>query len=93
MEIAQRLLKYFNYEVYQLSFNEGIATNILEISTTQNNPIIQNSPNLVESFYSKSDNQHMYKLVFKTKNDLNNFLQDVSKDENTITYKTSSIVN
>jgi hypothetical protein len=93
MELAQRLMKYFNYEIYQLSFNEGIATNVLEISTSKKNPSIQESLNLVESFYSKSDNQYMYKLIFKTKNDLNKFLQDVSEDENTITYKTSSIVN
>jgi len=93
MELAQRLMKYFNYEIYQLSFNEGIATNVLEISTSKKNPLIQESLNLVESFYSKSDNQYMYKLIFKTKNDLNKFLQDVSEDENTITYKTSSIVN
>ena len=93
MEIAQRIMKYFNYEIYQLSFNEGIATNILEISTSKRNLIMQDSPNLIESFYSKSDNQYMYKLVFKTKNDLNEFLKEVSDNEDTITYKTSSIVN
>ena len=85
--------KYFNYEIYQLSFNEGIATNMLEISTSKSNLIMQDSPNLVESYYSKSDNQYMYKLVFKTKNDLNEFLMEVSDNEDTITYKTSSIVN
>ena len=93
MEIAQRFMKYFNYEIYQLSFNEGIATNVLEISTSKKNQQIQESPNLVESFYSKSDNHHMYKLVFKNKDDLNKLLQQVAEDENTITYKTSSIVN
>ena len=93
MEIAQRIMKYFNYEIYQLSFNEGIATNMLEISTSKSNLIMQDSPNLVESYYSKSDNQYMYKLVFKTKNDLNEFLKEVSDNEDTITYKTSSIVN
>ena len=93
MEIAQRIMKYFNYEIYKLSFNEGIANNVLEISTSKSNLIMQDSPNLVESFYSKSDNQYMYKLVFKTKNDLNEFLKGVSDNDDTITYKTSSIVN
>ena len=93
MEIAQRIMKYFNYEIYQLSFNEGIANNILEISTSKSNLEIQNSPNLVESFYSKSDNHYMYKLVFKNKNDLNKFLKEFSDNDDTITYKTSSIVN
>ena len=93
MEIAQRVMKYFNYEIYQLSFNEGIATNVLEVSTSQKNQLIQESLNLVESFYSKSDKQFMYKLVFKNKDDLNKFLKQISEDETTITYKTSSIVN
>ena len=86
-------MKYFKYEVYQLSFNEGIATNVLEVSTSKKNLSIQDSLNLVESFYSKSDNEYFYKLVFKTKDELNEFLQKISEDENTITYKTSSIVN
>ena len=93
IEILQLLMKYFNYQLYQLSFNEGIAKNVLEISTSKKNSKIQESLNLVESFYSRSDNQFMYKLVFKSKDDLNNFLQNVAEDENTITYKTSSIVN
>jgi len=93
VELAQKLMKYFKYEVYQLSFNEGIATNVLEVSTSKKNLSIQDSLNLVESFYSKSDNQYFYKLVFKTKDELNEFLQKISEDENTITYKTSSIVN
>lgn len=93
IEILQFLMKYFNYQLYQLSFNEGIAKNVLEISTSKKNSKIQENSNLVESFYSKSDNQFMYKLVFRSKDDLNNFLQNVAEDENTITYKTSSIVN
>ena len=93
VELAQKLMKYFKYEVYQLSFNEGIATNVLEVSTSKKNLSIQDSLNLVESFYSKSDNEYFYKLVFKTKDELNEFLQKISEDENTITYKTSSIVN
>ena len=93
IEILQFLMKYFNFQLYQHSFNEGIAKNVLEISTSKKNSKIQESSNLVESFYSKSDNQYMYKLVFKTKNDLNEFLKGVSDNDDTITYKTSSIVN
>ena len=93
VEIFQRILKYFKFELYQLSFNEGIATNVLEISTRKKNILIQDSLNLVESFYSKSDNQYWYKLVFKSKDDLSKFLQEISEDENTISYKTSSVVN
>ena len=93
MEIIQRLMKYFNYELYQISFNEGIANNVLEISTNKKDSEIQENLNLVESFYSKSDKQFMFKLVFKNKSDLNNFLKNVADKDSTITYKTSSIIN
>ena len=93
MEIIQRLMKYFNYELYQISFNEGIANNVLEISTNKKDSEIQENVNLVESFYSKSDKQFMFKLVFKNKSDLNDFLKNVADKDSTITYKTSSIIN
>ena len=93
MEITQRLMKYFNYELYQISFNEGIANNVLEISTNKKDSEIQENLNLVESFYSKSDKQFMFKLVFKNKSDLNDFLKNVADKDSTITYKTSSIIN
>ena len=67
--------------------------NTKSILLRKKNILIQDSLNLVESFYSKSDNQYWYKLVFKTKDDLNKLLQEISEDENTITYKTSSLVN
>ena len=41
VELVQKLMKYFKYEVYQLSFNEGIATNVLEVSTSKKNLSIQ----------------------------------------------------
>ena len=92
MEIIQRLMKYFNYELYQISFNEGISNNVLEISTNKKDSEIQENLNLVESFYSKSDKQFMFKLVFKNKSDLNDFLKNVADKDSTITYKTSSII-
>ena len=86
-------MKYFNYELYQISFNEGISNNVLEISTNKKDSEIQENVNLVESFYSKSDKQFMFKLVFKNKSDLNDFLKNVADKDSTITYKTSSIIN
>ena len=93
IEISQYFGKFFNYKIFQLSFNEGVSNNILEISSTIKNKKIQENKNLVESYYSKSDNLYSYKLVFEKKDDLDKFLNDVSEDDSTITYKTSSVVN
>ena len=54
---------------------------------------IQENKNLVESYYSKTENLYSFKLVFKNKSDLDKFLKEVYEDDSTINYKTSSIVN
>ena len=93
IEIFQYFGKFFNFQIFQLSFNEGVSNNILEITSSKKNMKIQNNKNLVESYYSKSENLYSFKLVFKNKNDLDQFLKNVSEDDSTITYKTSSIIN
>ena len=93
IEAFQFFAKYFNLKIFQTSFNEGVSNNVLEISSSKKNMKIQENTNLVESYYSKSENLYSFKLVFKNKNELDKFLKDVSEDDSTITYKTSSLVN
>ena len=80
-------------KIFQTSFNEGVSNNVLEISSSKKNMKIQENTNLVESYYSKTENLYSFKLVFKNKKELDQFLKDVSEDDSTITYKTSSLVN
>ena len=93
IEFFQYLGKFLNFKIFQLSFNEGISNNILEISSKKKNMKIQENKNLVESYYSKTENLYSFKLVFKNKRDLDQFLKEVCEDDSTINYKTSSIVN
>jgi hypothetical protein len=93
IEVFQYLGKFLNFKIFQLSFNEGISNNILEISSNKKNMKIQENKNLVESYYSKTENLYSFKLVFKNKRDLDQFLKEVCEDDSTINYKTSSIVN
>ena len=93
IEIFQYLGKFLNFKIFQVSFNEGISNNILEISSNKKNMKIQENKNLVESYYSKTENLYSFKLVFKNKGDLDQFLKVIYEDDSTINYKTSSIVN
>ena len=93
IEIFQYLGKFLNFKIFQVSFNEGISNNILEISSNKKNTKIQENKNLVESYYSKTENLYSFKLVFKNKRDLDQFLKEIHEDDSTINYKTSSIVN
>tara|TARA_Y100000590_G_scaffold433450_1_gene550521 strand:+ start:2099 stop:2734 length:636 start_codon:yes stop_codon:yes gene_type:complete len=93
IEFAQKILKKFGINLYQISFNEGITNNVLEISASEKIERIQNNPNLIESYYSQSDHKWEYKLVFKKKSEIDLFLNEISKESKIITYKTSSVIN
>ena len=93
IEFVQKVLKNFGISLYQISFNEGITNNILEISAKEKIETIQSNSNLIESYYSKDDQKWDYKLVFKHKTEMDSFLKETSKQNKIITYKTSSVIN
>ena len=93
IEFVQKVLKNFGISLYQISFNEGITNNILEISAKEKIETIQSNSNLIESYYSKDDQKWDYKLVFKHKTEMDSFLKETSKQSKIITYKTSSVIN
>ena len=93
IEFVQKVLKNFGISLYQISFNEGITNNILEISAKEKIETIQSNSNLIESYYSKDDQKWDYKLVFKHKTEMDSFLKETSKQNNIITNKTSSVIN
>jgi len=93
IEFVQKILKKFGINLYQLSFNEGITNNILEISSKEKIETVHNNSNLIESYYSKEDQKWEYKLVFKQKKEMDLFLNEISKESKVITYKTSSVIN
>ena len=80
IEAFQFFAKYFNLKIFQTSFNEGVSNNVLEISSSKKNMKIQENTNLVESYYSKSENLYSFKLVFKNKNEHNSAIKTKSKN-------------
>ena len=93
IEFFQKIFKYFGSSLNQISFNEGITNNILEISAEAEIKVLQTSVNLIESYFSKVDQKWEYKLVFKKKSELDLFLSEVSKESKISSYKTSSVIN
>ena len=89
IEFFQSLAKKFGFSIYQLSFNEGVANNIVEISSNEKIENIAQSSNLLSSFYSEDTKVWEYKLAFKNKPDLNIFLKEISENKKIISYRTS----
>jgi len=93
IEFIQKIAKKFGFNLYQLSFSEGISNNIVEVTTKEKINEIDMNSNLINSFFLKSENQWEYKLVFKNKNDMDTFINEISNNEEIISYKTSSAIN
>ena len=93
IEIIQKVAEKFGLNLYQLSFSEGISNYIVELSSSEKIDEIDNNDNLINSFFSKSDKQWEYKLVFKSKKEMDDFVNKISSNSKIITYKTSSAIS
>lgn len=93
IEIIQKVAEKFGLNLYQLSFSEGISNYIVELSSSEKIDEIDNNDNLINSFFSKSDKQWEYKLVFKSKKEMDDFVNKISSNNKIITYKTSSAIS
>ena len=93
IEIIQKVAEKFGLNLYQLSFSEGISNYIVELSSSEKIDEIDVNDNLINSFFSKSDKQWEYKLVFKSKKEMDDFVNKISTNNKIITYKTSSAIS
>ena len=93
IEIIQKVAEKFGLNLYQLSFSEGISNYIVELSSSEKIDEIDSNDNLINSFFSKSDKQWEYKLVFKSKKEMDDFVNKISTNNKIITYKTSSAIS
>ena len=93
IEIIQKVAEKFGLNLYQLSFSEGISNYIVELSSSEKIDEIDSNDNLINSFFSKSDKQWEYKLVFKSKKEMDDFVDKISSNNKIITYKTSSAIS
>ena len=93
IEIIQKVAEKFGLNLYQLSFSEGISNYIVELSSSEKIDDIDNNNKLINSFFSKSDSQWEYKLVFKNKNEMDVFVKKISTNNKVISYKTSSAIS
>lgn len=77
------LQKYFNKNdggsFYNISFSEGIEYNQIEIISSLKIDIIENNKHLKSSIHNSETNEYCYRLSFESKNQLNNFKNDIDR--------------
>ena len=82
VKIVQRINQKFGKSFYNVSFNEGIVHNSIEVFAKEKIELIEKSNNLVSSHNNTSKNEIIYRLTFENKNELNEFKKKIEESKN-----------
>ena len=77
VKLVQRIYNKFGKSFYNVSFNEGVALNSVEVFAKEKINLIEDSNNLVSSFNDSSQNEIVYRLTFGSKNELGEFKKKI----------------
>ena len=82
VKIVQKIYQKFGKSFYNLSFNEGIATNSIEVFAKKKIDLIENDNNLISLYNDTIQGEIVYRLTFDNKNQLNSFKKKIEGMEN-----------
>ena len=78
------LKKFFSRPFYNVSFNEGMSLNTIEIYSSKSMEDIKKNQNIKNMVVIKDSNEYIYRLSFENSKELNNFKESI-KERNEIT--------
>ena len=77
VKIVQKIYQKFGKSFYNLSFNEGIATNSIEVFAKKKIDLIESDNNLTSLYNDTIQGEIIYRLTFDNKNQLNLFKKKI----------------
>ena len=80
VKLFQTLSKKFGKSFYNMSFNEGVSTNTIEIIAKNKINEIEESDFLISSFNDNSENKVVYRLNFENKKELQEFRKKLKEE-------------
>ncbi len=78
------LKKFFSKPFYNVSFNEGMSLNTIEIYSSKSMEDVEKNQNIKNMVVLKNSNEYIYRLSFENSKELNSF-KDSIKERNEIT--------
>ena len=81
VKLFQVLSKKFGKSFYNMSFNEGVSSNTIEIISKNKIEIIEKSEFLISSFSDNTEKKIVYRLNFENKKDLQVFKDSLNEKE------------
>ena len=82
VKIIQKISKKYNKSFYNLSFNEGVSLNMLEVHSSERIEMIEKNENLKTEISLRDQNEYVYRLVFENKNQLLEIKKQLEKIKN-----------
>ena len=73
VKIVQKIYQKFGKSFYNISFNEGISINSIEVFAKEKIDMVENSNNLISLYNDTVQGEIVYRLTFDSKNQLNLF--------------------
>ena len=78
------LKKFFSRPFYNVSFNEGMSLNTIEIYSSKSMEDVEKNQNIKNMVVIRDSNEYIYRLSFENSKELNNFKESI-KERNEIT--------
>ena len=78
VKIVQKIYQKFGKSFYNISFNEGIAINSIEVFAKEKIDLIEDNNNLISLYNDTVQGEIVYRLTFDNKNELNSFIHYLS---------------
>jgi len=82
VKIIQKISKKYNKSFYNLSFNEGVSLNMLEVHSSERIEMIEKHENLKTEISLRDQNEYVYRLVFENKKQLLEIKKQLEKIKN-----------
>ena len=82
VKLFQILSKKYGKSFYNMSFNEGVSTNTLEITAKEKIDLIEKNDFLISSFNDLDEKKVIYRLNFENKKELQEFKESLEKADN-----------
>ncbi len=80
VKLFQAFSKKFGKSFYNMSFNEGVSTNTIEIIAKNKINEVEESDFLISSFNDNSENKVVYRLNFENKKELQEFRKKLKEE-------------
>ena len=77
VRLIQKILKRYNKSFYNVSFNEGVALNSIEVYTKERIDIVEKNKNLKNIVSQPDQNEFVYRLAFENKEQLDAFKKEI----------------